>query len=84
MELTPSVGVTADPDHVPESRETETWAGRVAAQLGDPLQAQLREAISRLTLEHFRKLEPLLCGEVDKIVRQAIAETLAREAAPRR
>lgn len=59
--------------------DTDALIDRLMLRLDGPLQADLRNTLTTLVLEHFRQLEPLLQDEIERSVRLAVEEALAAE-----
>lgn len=48
-------------------------------RLDGPLQVAIGNVLSSLAVDHFKKLEPLLRDEIDRVVRRAVDDALAAE-----
>lgn len=71
---------TAAPQHQPApALDPDALIDRLMLRLDGPLQADLRNSLATLVLEHFRQLEPLLQDEIERSVRLAVEEALAAE-----
>jgi hypothetical protein len=63
-----------------ELDETQ-WTQRIMQRVDVILERRLREALSKVILEHTQALAPLLRHEIEVTVTQAVAQALAHEIA---
>ena len=59
--------------------DADALIDRLMLRLDGPLQADLRNTLTTLVLEHFRQLEPLLQDEIERSVRLAVEEAMSAE-----
>ena len=67
----------APPSRPAPAFDADVLIDRLMLRLNGPLQADLRNALSTLVLEHIKKLEPMLQDEIERSVRLVVEEALA-------